>query len=336
MVVALLYPAVTDSDSPDERDILVQAEAVGRALSALGHDPIDLPCSLDLSALRGELAQLKPQLVFNLVESLEGRGCLIHLVPFLLDALKVPYTGCGAEAILATSNKALAKDRLAALGLPTPAWLAPRPGGLPPVSPPAADETGGQWIVKSVWEHASIGLDESATVVYDGAAQAAARLQELAPRFGGACFAEQYIDGREFNLSLLGGGASPIVLRPAEIRFEGYPEDALRIVGYRAKWDEGSFEYGHTQRRFDFPRRDAELLDRLQGLALRCWQVFALRGYARVDFRVDSSGRAWILEVNTNPCLSPDAGFAASLAATGIGFNEAVARILAAACEGTE
>jgi D-alanine-D-alanine ligase len=100
------------------------------------------------------------------------------------------------------------------------------------------------------------------------------------------------------------------------------------VVGYRAKWEEGSLEFDHTPRRFDFPPADQPLLDRLASLALRCWQVFGLRGYARVDFRIDEAGEPWILEINANPCLSPDAGFYAALQRGSLSFEEGIARIL--------
>jgi D-alanine-D-alanine ligase len=147
-------------------------------------------------------------------------------------------------------------------------------------------------------------------------------------RQGGECFAEAYIEGREFNLSLLASKAGPQVLPPAEIRFEDYPEGKTRIVGYRAKWHEGSFEYLHTVRSFEFPPQDSELILRLTDLATRCWCLFDLRGYARVDFRVDREGRPWVLEVNVNPCLSPDAGFYAAAAQTGLSFTQVVERII--------
>jgi D-alanine-D-alanine ligase len=102
----------------------------------------------------------------------------------------------------------------------------------------------------------------------------------------------------------------------------------LRIVGYRAKWAEESFEYRHTTRRFAKEKDDAHLLNRLREIALECWHVFDLRGWARVDFRVDADGRPWILEVNANPCLAPDAGFAAAVARAGMRSAEAMARIL--------
>ena len=100
-------------------------------------------------------------------------------------------------------------------------------------------------------------------------------------------------------------------------------------VGYRAKWDEESYEYRHTPRRFDFPESDAPLLERLRQTARACWHLFGLQGWARVDFRVDAEGHPWVLEVNANPCLSPDAGFAAALDRAGIDYGAAMERILA-------
>src|SRR5262249_28596630 len=143
-------------------------------------------------------------------------------------------------------------------------------------------------------------------------------------RVGVECFAEEYIAGREFNLSLLTsqhGDGIPQILPPAEIDFSSFPTDRPRVVDYAAKWDERSFAFQNTPRRFDFQDADQPLLDILKTLAIECWKLFDLRGYARVDFRVDREGRPWILEVNTNPCLSPDAGFAAALAQANISFD---------------
>jgi D-alanine-D-alanine ligase len=330
MRIAIVHNEVADASGPDERDVLTQVEAIQAALAALGHSAQALPCTLDLAQFRRRLESWRPQLVFNLVESLGGTGRLIHVAPSLLDAMGLPYTGSCAEAIQLTSHKTLAKDRLAALDLPTPDWIGPFPADLPAVSRTAVPfcGTSAHWIIKSLWEHASIGLDETSVALCDRAEQVPEMLGARAHALGGACFAERFVQGREFNLSLLANPAGPRVLRPAEILFEGYPPEALRIVGYRAKWDPASYEYHHTPRRFHFTPEDAPLLERLQDLALRCWLGFGLNGYARVDFRVDADGRPWILEVNANPCLSPDAGFAAALQASGVGYPEAIECIL--------
>jgi D-alanine-D-alanine ligase len=140
--------------------------------------------------------------------------------------------------------------------------------------------------------------------------------------------AEPYLHGREFNVGLLAAPAGVEVLPVAEIVFEGYPAGKPRIVGFRAKWEPDSFEYRHTVRRFDFPRADAALLERLRLLSLAAWNALGVAGYARVDFRVGADGQPRILEVNANPCLTPDAGFAAAAERSGRSLAEAVVEIL--------
>jgi len=180
-----------------------------------------------------------------------------------------------------------------------------------------------------VWEHASLGMDDSCLVRGATPAMVAARLHAFADRMGGECFAEEFIDGREFNIGLLAGPQGTEILPPCEIVFGDFPPDKPRIVGYQAKWKADSFEYRHTTRRFDFDAADAPLIEEMKRMSLQCWESFGLAGYARVDFRIDSEGNPWILEANANPCLSPDAGFAAMLARAGLTYDQAVARILA-------
>jgi len=315
--VAILHGAVAPDAAPDEQDVLVEVETVAAALAGLGYRPVPLPLGLDLAAAGRRLARLKPEFVFNLVESLDGQGRLIHLAPSLLDSLGLAYTGSGAEAIYLTSNKPLAKRLLRDAGIATPDWAAP---GEPP-------GFAGPYIVKSVWEHASIGLEDG-SVTGDSDALPAL-LAQRRQRLGGEWFVEAYVEGREFNLSLLGGPQDMQLLPPAEMCFVDFPPGKPRIVNYAAKWDEHSFEFHATPRRFDFPPEDGELLQRLAATAKACWRLFDLRGYARVDCRVDARGAVQVLEVNINPCLSPDAGFAAAAAQAGLGLPDIVARILA-------
>ncbi len=332
MHVAIVHNAISQSSAADEKDVLAQAEAVHLALRELGHAPDYLTCDLDLSSIHSTLSARRPDLVFNLVESLAGTGRLLHCFPGLVDALGLPYTGASAEALFMTSNKIVAKERLLAAGLPTPAWFGPWGSAQAAGGRALPDRAAqGRWIVKSVWEHASIGIDAGA-ILRDPSPQTLIRhLAQRAPLLGGACFAEAFVEGREFNLSILDGPDGPEVLPPAEIVFEGYGAGQERIVDYRAKWDDASYEYHHTPRRFDFAEAEHALLARLIELALACWTLFGLRGYARVDFRVDDAGNPWILEINANPCISPDAGFAAALERAGISYTRAVQRIVNAA-----
>jgi D-alanine-D-alanine ligase len=334
--VLILHNSVSPHDSASDRDVLVQVAAVSAALAELGHAFDVAPCDLDLEAVRRKVHAWRPDVVFQLVESLAGSDRMAIAVTSLIDVLEVPYTGSGTESLLLTNHKLLAKERLHRHGLPTPAWIGPSQGILGKLRPECEEIGAGahsQFLVKAVLEHASLGLSDDSLVPSTGSAAAIrARVDEQVGRMGRPCFAEAYVEGREFNLSVLAGASGPEVLPAAEIDFSSFPDEKLRIVGYRAKWEEDSFEYVHSPRRFDFPSADQGLLDQLAELSRACWDVFGLGGYARVDFRVDAQGRPWILEVNANPCISPDAGFAAALDRAAISYPAAIARILDDAC----
>jgi D-alanine-D-alanine ligase len=239
---------------------------------------------------------------------------LIHVVPALLESLRLPFTGCSASAQRSTSNKLLAKRQLLRAGIPTPALFDP------------SQDAEGRWIVKSVWEHASLGLDDASVLGARVAVEDV--IAARSAHFGGRWFAEAFVPGRELNVAVIASDRGPLALPIAEICFRDFPPDKPQIVGYAAKWHSDSFEYRNTLRVFVDAAVDASLAARARELALACWELFELDGYARIDLRVDEHGVPWVLEVNANPCLSPDAGFAAALAQAGIAFNVAVAWLI--------
>ncbi len=321
MKIVILHNPVPDDALEDERDVLVQAEEVSRALSSLGFQAVSLPFELPGETFTREIRALKPDCVFNLVESVDGDGRLIHVAPSILDHLGLLYTGASAEAMFLTSNKVLGKKWMARCRIDTPQWLVP---GHTPLTPLPLPDT---YIIKALWEEASIGLDDDSVVTADSRSTLERLVEERSSLLGLECFAERYIAGREFNLSVLAGPAGPEVLPAAEIRFQ-LPEHRHAIVDYRAKWDQDSDEYKGTVRSFDFPADDKGLLETLGTIALRCWEHFELRGYARVDFRVDHLGTPWVLEVNANPCISPDSGFVAAATKAGIPYPAIIERII--------
>lgn len=332
MKVVILHNAAADTDSPSDRDVLVQVDVVEQALRALGHAPRRLTCTLNLEAVEESLAADRPSVVFNLVESLAGSDRLAHLAARLLDDLDLPYTGTHAHWLHLTNNKPAAKERLRAAGLPTADWILGQERSAAAAAPDG--HFAPPYIIKAVWEHASAGIDDHAIIRTGDGSTVAEQIQSRSRQTGRQCFAERFIDGREFNLSLLANGSSPHVLPPAEIDFSAFPKGKPRIVGYAAKWDERAFEFENTPRKFDFATADKPLLDTLRGLALDCWRLFDLRGYARVDFRIDAKGHPWILEINANPCLSPDAGYMAALSRAGLPLDRAVEWILEDALKG--
>lgn len=329
MRVAILFNAVGENAKTDELDVLAQLEAIAAVLDRLGAAVQRVPCALDLKAVAVSLDRFKPDVVFNLVECLESYGRLIHVVPSMLDAIGVHYTGASAESLYITSNKVLAKERIRAGGLLTPDWTGPWPAaGGRTLAKKRVSRRRSRHIVKAVWEHASFGMDDDVIVENADEAKLLARMQELAPRLRGECFAEAFVDGREFNVSIISTAEGPRVLPLAEILFLGFPKGKPKIVNYKAKWEEDAIEYRGTPRTFDFKPEDGELLAKLPRVARATWDLFGLRGYARVDFRVDAKGDPYILEVNANPCISPDSGFIAAAQQGGLDYDAAIKTIL--------
>ncbi len=319
--VGILHADIPDKANEDEKDALVQLEAVSKALAQLGFDPVSVKFGLNMEAAGKFLQKLKPAFVFNLVESVNACGSLIHLAPSFLDYLKIPYTGSKTQAMFLTSNKLLAKEFLAAHSIETPKAYT-----ISSLTKETAVE--GCYIIKSVWEHASIGMNQDSVVYAKRASELLAKLEKTQNIISGEFFCEEYIDGREFNLALLSEPKGAEVLPPAEILFADYPDDKHKIVDYSAKWKTDSFEYFNTKRTFDFSSDDRDLIESLKLISKECWDQFDLKGYARVDFRVDKSGRIWVLEINANPCISPDSGFIAASAMIGLGFTDVVKRII--------
>lgn len=298
------------AERPDEADTLVQVEELEALAQSLGWQTGSLMWNDRAEAV---LRAQRPEVVINLVESADGSDALAYRAPALLDRLGVPYTGATTDTLRRLAAKDAVKPLLEAASIPTPAWG----DGNKPLPP-------GDYIIKSITEHGSLGLDAASIVPAPKVAEAIAH---ACARHGGDWFAEAYIPGREFNLALLATADGVEALPVAEMRFKGlsFPH----IVDYAAKWDEDSDAYRHTSRAFPAPAGpDGPLLDILRRSAVECWHACGLKGYARVDFRVDDRGGAWVIDVNPNPCLSADAGFMAAAAQAGLPPHMVLQRIL--------
>lgn len=313
----VLHTALGPEARPDELDALQQSEDIQESCRALGWAVGAAAVDLDLAALERRLVDEPPACIFNLVEALAGRDRLIGLVPLLLESLALPFTGSGSAAIGLSTNKVLAKRWMRRHGIPTPEWFAGE----------APEDEGDRWIVKSNWEHGSFGLDDSSVV--RGAAAAAAAITARRATHGGDWFAERYVDGREFNIAVLEKNGLPVVLPLAEMTFVDYPPGKPEIVGYSAKWDAAAPEYGNTVRRFRTSGRREQTM--LESLARECWDIFGLRGYARVDIRLDAGGAPQVLEINANPCLARDAGFMAAAGEAGLSQRDVIEQLLRSA-----
>lgn len=252
----------------------------------------------------------------NLCESVDEDPHYCGHPAAVLELLRIPFSGSPSLALMLSTDKILSKYLLASAGIKTPAFSRYE-GEL-------FQQNDMQFpvIVKPRFEDASIGIDQDS--VFRNQAALHANLEKMYRRHG-PLLIEEYIEGREFNISLL-GFPEPKILPIAEIVFEEFPPELFRIVGYRAKWDTASFEYLHSPRAF--PQLPDTLRTNLENIALHCFNLFSLRDYARVDVRVNDKGEIFVLEANANPCLSPDAGFAAAARQHGLGYTELIEQLL--------
>jgi D-alanine-D-alanine ligase len=318
--IVIAHNPVSDQADPSTTDVLAQVKLVAAGLEALGlaYEIVPIPDWQPWLRLRPG-----PGLtVFNLMESPSGRPEALLGAAAALELLGLPFTGSPSGVLWVTTDKLATRAVLAAEGLPV------APGGrLDPDRPDLLDRVPGPWILKPACEDASLGLEGDPLCSTPEAA--VIRTRELAARFPGqAVVAETFLPGRELNVSLLARNGCVEVLPVAEIVYEGFPAGMSRVLGYEAKWHEDSFAYIHTVRRFPEDPADAPLLERAGELARAAWRIFGLRGYARVDLRLDANGEPCILEVNANPCLAADGGFMAAAEKAGLSPRQVVERIL--------
>ncbi|QQG36372.1 MAG: ATP-grasp domain-containing protein [Micavibrio aeruginosavorus] len=288
--IAIIHSDIGKHPTPDDADTLIQAQFIQESLQNCGYHAPLLP--FRPQSLPEKLNEAGAAGVFNLVEAVGGEDERSWEAAAFFERQSIPYSGNSARALRELLNKPTVKRRLQQAGLPTPAFA----------------EDGSQekeWILKSETFHCSRGIDKRNVSKDLDSLRRLAR--ECAARYSGAWFIEEYIPGREINVALLDNGTMvPDVLPASEICFTGQEP---HIVDYDSKWVENSESYKNTTPSMLFQESDHALLQELARLSRQCWQLFSLRGYARVDFRISRDGRPYILEINANPCLSPDAGF---------------------------
>jgi len=312
--VLIYHSDIPANAPPDELDVLDQVAWFEIGLKLLKYNALIHPFTLSIDTIEKQLYEIRPEFIVNLVETVRGCGRLIHMAPALFEHFSVPFTGCSSESVYLTSNKIIAKKIMRYSGIATPDWIE--------YGRCNTKQYSGDFLIKSIWEHASAGIDEHNFSLLNNPEAVCSELKRINGAKEPSFFAERYIEGREFNISMAGSGSNPKVLPPAEMRFIDYPPNKHRIVGYRAKWDTSSFEYSNTVRSFDHSDTDKALIDSIKDVSFKVWHLFRLNGYARVDFRVDQDGIPWVLEVNANPCISGNSGFVAAAEIEGIQHHE--------------
>jgi len=297
---------------------------VQEALGQSGHRASVLPVHGDVRKMVAGLTRRKPDLVFNLVESFGDNTSADVAVAGLLDLLGLRYTGSGPGALYLCQNKALGKKVLAFEHILYPDFAV--------FSHDAGFETGGSMrmplFVKPLSADASIGISGD-SLVHDTTALVQ-RVEEIHRKVGDSALVEEYIEGRELYVGVL-GNREPQALPPIEMDFSGMPEGMPRIVGSKAKWSKNSAEYKGTESRLaDLPE---ELRARLQKAAVDAYRALRVRDYGRIDLRLAETGEIYVIEVNASCYLESGSEFATAAAAAGMEFPALVERIVQLALE---
>ena len=289
-------------------------------LKALGHDVLTLGVHDDLGELRRANFEWKPQIAFNLLEGFDDITIFDQNVVSHLELLKLSYTGCNPRGLLLSRDKSLSKKLLAYHRIAVPEFEVFRAGR--PVRRPK--RLAFPLIVKPLTQEASVGISQASVV--DTEEKLRERVAFVHQSIGTSAIAEQYIEGRELYVGILGNQvlqSFPVW----ELFFTNMPADARRIATDRVKW---SVKYQQKYGIESGPAKDLPeaVCERIQHTCKRAYRALELSGYARVDLRLDGDGRVWVIEANPNPQIARGEDFAASAEKAGVGYEALLQRIL--------
>ena len=326
--VAIIY----NDPSPSRYDALAEAkavlgvidevEAVYRALTELGYFVVRVPLSPPLEQVRKRLKGLDTDLVFNLFEGFGGYPETEAVVADMLSELGPAYTGCPGAALALALNKARTKAVLEASGIDTPVYQVLTPETL------NTFQLGYPCIVKPCGEDASHGLSEASLV--HNFASLEKQVTLVSQHYGGRALVEEFIDGREFNATVLGNTVCT-VLPISEIAYS-LPPGMPKILTFAAKWESDSLYFKGTNAVCPADI-GADLERRIAETALAAFKLLGCQGYARVDMRLSTGGRLSVIEVNPNPDISPSSGAVRQAKAAGMSYTQFAERILLLALE---
>jgi D-alanine-D-alanine ligase len=328
MRVAIIYnePCPSRYDATGEAKavlgVLNAVAAVHQALLELGYDVIRVPLTPPLEQTKRKLNSLDADLVFNLFEGFCGYPETEALAPEALSELGMPCTGCPGNVIRLALDKAKTKVMLKAAGIPTPDFQLLNPQIL------KMFRLNYPCIVKPRGEDASHGLS-SESVVNDFAALER-RISQVSNSYGGGALVEEFIDGREFNATVLGNSQCN-VLPVSEIIYS-LPSEMPRILTFTAKWEPDSLYFQGTRVVCPAEIGIHEQED-IAEIALAAFRLFGYQGYARVDMRMNKERQINVIEVNPNPDISPDSGAVRQAEAAGITYTQFIEKIVKLALE---
>ena len=317
--------AEADPENKAREDVKEIADHIVRILSTNGYEASGLGVTSDVASAVGELRALKPAAVFNLCESIHGDNRFESLLPLLMELERIPYTGSEPFALSLALRKEKVKEILRACGVPVPQ------GSLVSVeSDLRALTLRFPVIVKPAREDASVGITRASVVNDEKALNA--RVLHILDQYRQPALVEEYIEGREIYVSLLGQVDGELQIFPFfEIDFSAMPPDRPKIVSFEGKWVEDSVEYKGTR-----PVRceglSSEMRDKVAQTALAAFRSIGLRDYGRMDIRLSADGTPYVIDVNPNCDLSDLAGgFSRAAKTGGLSYKDVILRLVALA-----
>lgn len=293
--------------------------ALLKALDELGHPHEQLALFDDLDLLRQKLQTFTPDVIFNLADQFRNnRAFDQHIVSFL--ALHdVPFTGCGPSGLTLCKHKGISKKILSYHRIHTPAFVM-IPRGRRIARP---KHLRFPILVKPLKEEASYGIAQASFVENDE--QFRERVTFLHENTDNDVIAEEYIEGRELYVSLIGNHRLQ-VFPIRELVFREVPPDEPKIATYKAKWDEAYRQRWGLENRFAEGLEPA-LVRHIEDVCKRIYHLLTIDGYARIDLRLNARNELYFIEANPNPALAPDEDFAESALKAGIAYPQLIDRI---------
>ncbi len=295
---------------------------VKTALRNLGHEVLITGVADDVAPIRRAIEEWQPDIAFNLMEAFAYDGALDYYIVTYLDIKGIPYTGCNPRGMILARDKALSKKLLHYHRIATPKFMVFPYGRRSNMKQLAALPY--PMIVKTLSEQGSIAIAQS-SIVYD-AQQLLERVQQVQQMIGHDVIAEQYIDGRELYVSVLGNDRLQ-VLPIREIVFDGIDDGMHRIASYSVKWNRKYRERWGID--YQFARNlPGGMTEKITHLAKRVYHILELSGYARLDLRLSADGKLYVLEANPNAAIASIDDLAFSAAKAGFSYEQLIQRIL--------
>ncbi len=303
----------------EELTPIEEYELMAEKLSKSGFKAYPLNISDDLGILVKDITKNKPDVIFNFMELYKENARLEMNIVGLLELLGIPYTGANPMALANCQSKVLAKRILNSYGIRTARYILIRQ-----VSNRYDHDLKYPLIIKPAFEDASVGIENNSIV--EDSKSLRERVNYTLSFFQQPALVEEYIEGRELNIAVLGDN-DPAALPISEIDFSQMPDHLYNIVSYQAKWDPNHEAYHKT-----IPSCPAKLPKRIEmkakQIALNVFKIMGCRDYARIDMRLSVDNKLYVLEVNPNPDLTESAGFMRSAEAAGYSYIETLKKII--------